>query len=92
MKLTRFVITASLPGVVVGLLVSGVALFIGLRKNSHSGYFDPLTGAVDWPFAIQISLFYFTLSFAAVSVVVAVGLAVFGALRSLFLRFRNRKS
>ena len=92
MKLTRFVITASLPGIVVGLLVSGAILAMGFWENSQGGYFNPLTGAVDWPFAVQMFLFYFTLSFAAISVVVAIGLAAFTALRSLFIRFRSGKS
>ena len=92
MRLTRFVITASLPGIVVGMLVGGANLIMGFRDNPHGVYFNPLTGAVDWSFAFQMFLFYFTMIFAAVSVVVAIGLAVFTALRALFQRFRNRKS
>jgi hypothetical protein len=92
MKLTRFVITASLPGVVVGLLVGSANLIMGFRDNPQGMYLNPLTGAVDWSFAVQMFLFYFTMAFAAVSVVVAIGLAVYTALRSLFLRVRNRKS
>jgi hypothetical protein len=86
MRLTRFVITASLPGVVVGLLVGSATLIMGFRDNPQGVYLNPLTGAVDWSFAIQMFLFYFTMAFAAVSVVVAVGLAVFTGLRSLFVR------
>ena len=90
MRLTRFVIAASLPGIVVGLLVGGANLIMGFRENPQGVYFNPLTGAVDWSFAAQIFLFYFTLSFAAVSVVVAIGLAAFTALRALFVRLRRR--
>jgi hypothetical protein len=92
MKLTRFVVTASLPGVVVGLLVGSANLIMGFRDNPHGVYFNPLTGGVDWSFAAQMFLFYFTLTFAAVSVVVAIGLAVFAAFRALVACLRHKKS
>jgi hypothetical protein len=47
---------------------------------------------VHWLFCVEVFFGWFVVVFTVVSVVVAIGLAVFAALRSLFLRFWNRRS
>ena len=92
MKLTRFVIYASLPGLVIGLLVTSLFFHGWFCENLHGDFYDQVTGEVHWLFSVEVFFGWFIIVFTVGSVVVAIGLAVFAALRSLFLRFRNRKS
>ena len=92
MKLTRFVITASLPGIVIGLLVTSLFFHGWFSENLHGDFYDQVTGEVHWLSCVEVFFGWFVVVFTVVSVVVAIGLAAFAALRSLFLWFRNRKS
>jgi choline-glycine betaine transporter len=88
MKLTRFVITASLPGIVVGLLVTGLTVHAWFSENLHGNFYNRVTGVVDWRYTIMVSVYVFTVVFVATSAIVGVGIAAFSALRSLFVRKR----
>lgn len=92
MRLTRFVITASLPGIVVGLLVTGLFFYGWFSENLHGDFYDQVTGEVHWLFSIEVFFSWFVLVFAVVSVVVAIGLAAFTAFRALVAHLRRKRS
>jgi hypothetical protein len=37
-----------------GFAVGGMMLWIAFRENPHGEYFDPVTGAVHWPYALTL--------------------------------------
>lgn len=69
---------ATLPG----LAVASVMLWIAFQENPQGEFFDPATGAVDWPYSLML----FGLWFLVVAVPIAVA-----ALGGLAFRSRLRR-
>jgi hypothetical protein len=71
-------------GATAGLAVASVMLSIAFQENSQGEFFDPATGAVDWPYSLAL----FGLWFLVIAVPIAV--ATWGVL-ALHSHFRRSK-
>jgi len=90
MRLGRYIFLVALPGILIGLLVTGLTVHAWLSENLHGNFYNQDTGEVDWQFTIMISVYCFTVVFVVTSFIVAVGIAAFTGLRSLLVRFRHK--
>jgi hypothetical protein len=67
--------------VVAGLAVASAMLWIAFQENPQGEFFDPATGAVDWPYSIALFGLWFVVVAAPTLAVGMAGVALHGRLR-----------
>jgi hypothetical protein len=64
-----------------GCAVASVMLWIAFQENTQGEFFDPVTGAVDWPYSLALFGLWFLVVAVPIAVAAWVGLALHSRLR-----------
>jgi hypothetical protein len=74
-------LAALVAAVVAGLAVASTMLWIAFQENPQGEFFDPATGAVDWPYSMALFGLWFVVVAAPTLAAGMAGVALHGRLR-----------